>query len=78
MQGGEYHASPSVGLQAPLAVPLLVPSLPEDWGTAEDEDAGGESTGVVCTTAGMDGVVETAEEVMIRAAAVVVTGAGRF
>lgn len=76
VQGGEYHASPSVGLQAPLVVLLVVSSLPEDSGTAEDEEAGGESTGEACTTAGVDWVVEAAEEVMIGEAAVV-TGAVR-
>ncbi len=54
VQGGEYHASPSVGLQAPLVVLVVVSSLPEDSGAEEDEEAGGESTGVACTTSGVE------------------------
>lgn len=38
MQGGEDHASPPVGLQAPVLV------LPVLSGTEEDDEAGGEST----------------------------------
>ena len=49
----------------------MVFSLPEDTGIEEDEEAGGESTGVTCTTAAADGVVETAEGVMTEEGAVV-------
>ena len=59
MQGGEDHASPSVGLQAPVVV------LPVLSGTEEDDEAGGEST----TTAAA--VEETAGVVTIGAGAVV-------
>ena len=82
VQGGEYQASPPVGLQAPLLV-LLVVSLPEDSGVEEEEEIGGVSTGLACTTAGTGGVDETAGDVMTgegasgAAAAVVVGVAGR-
>ena len=59
MQGGEDHASPSVGLQAPVVV------LPVLSGTEEDDEAGGEST----TTAAA--VEETAGVVTLGAGAVV-------
>lgn len=59
MQGGEYHASPSVGLQAPLVVLVLV-SLTDDSGAEEEEEVGGVlSTGLACTTAGAGGVEDT-------------------
>ena len=58
VQGGEDHESPSVGLQAPLVVPL-----PDDPAAGEEE-AGVESTGLACTTAAADGVEETAGDVM--------------
>ena len=38
MQGGEDHASPPVGLQAPVV------ELPVFSGTEEEDEAGGEST----------------------------------
>ena len=70
VQGGEYHASPPVGLQVPLVV--LVVSLPEDAGAAEEEERGGESTGVEETAAD----VMTGEGDTAAAAAVVVGTAG--
>lgn len=82
MQGGEYHASPSVGLQAPLVVPVVV-SLPEDLGAEEEEEAGGESTGLACMTTGAGGVEETTGDVMTgegasgAAAALVIGNEGR-
>lgn len=84
VQGGEYQASPPVGLQAPLEV-LVVVSLVEGSGAEEEEEeeeeeAGGVSIGLAWTIAGADGVEETAWGVMIGAgawetAAVVVIGA---
>ena len=66
MQGGEDHASPSVGLQAPVVV------LPVLSGTAEDDEAGDESTGVATTAAAAtEGVEETAGVVTIGDGAVV-------
>lgn len=74
MQGGEYHASPSVGLQAPLV-------LPEDLGAEEDEEAGGESTGLACMGAGgveeMTGDVMTGEGASGATAALVIGNEGR-
>ena len=61
MHGGEYHASPLVGLQVPLVV--LV-SLPDDSGAEEDEAGGVSTTELACTTAGAGGVEETAWDVM--------------
>ncbi len=82
MQGGEYHASPPVGLQAPV-VSLVVVSLPVDSGAGAEEETGAGSTGLACTTAGAGWVEETAEDVMTgegasgAAAAVVKGTAGR-
>ena len=76
VQGGEYHASPSVGLQAPLVVLLVVSSLPEGSGAAGEEEAGDESIGVICATAGAGDVEETAGEVMTGGGAVVVGATG--
>lgn len=78
VQGGEYHASPPVGLQAPVV--SLVVSLPEDSVAGEEEEAGGLSTGLAGTTTGAGGVEETAGDVMVGegasgAAAAVVNGA---
>lgn len=73
VQGGEYHASPSVGLQSPLVV--LVVSLPEESGVEEGEEAGGELTELAITIAGAGGVEDTAGGVMT-AAAVVIGAAG--
>lgn len=76
MQGGEYHASPSVGLQAPLV-------LPEDLGAEEEDEAGGESTGLACMTTGAGGVEETTGDAMTgegasgAAAALVIGNEGR-
>ena len=55
-------------------------SLPEDSGAEEEEETGGASTGLVCTTAGTGEVEETAADVMTGegisgAAAVVEIGA---
>ena len=64
MQGGEYHASPLVGLQAPLVALVVVVSLPDDSGAEEEEAGGVSSTGLACTTAGAGEVEETAWDVM--------------
>lgn len=81
VQGGEYQASPPVGLQAPLEV-LVVVSLVEGSGAEdeEEEEAGGVSIGLAWTIAGADGVEETAGAMMTgagawEAAAVVIRGA---
>ena len=72
MQGGESHASPPVGLQAPvLVLPVLSP-LPEDAGTEEDDEGGGESTGEACTTAAW---VEEAVGIVLTGDGAVVRGA---
>lgn len=63
VQGGEYHASPSVGLQAPVAV-LVVSLLPDDSGAEEEDEVGGASTGLACTTTEADGVEEMGWDVM--------------
>ena len=72
MQGGEYHAAPPVGLQAPLVasflvaslkVLLMVVSLLEDSG-AEEEEAGVASTRVACKIEVAGGAEETAMDVM--------------
>ena len=80
MQGGEYQASPPVGLQAPVVSLVVVLLLVEGSVPGEVEDAGGLSTGLGNTTTGAGGVEETAAGVMIGAgasgaAAAVVTGA---
>ena len=65
MQGGEDHASPPVGLQAPVVV------LPELSGVEEDDEAGGESTGVATTAAAAEetaGVVTIGDGAVVRVA----------
>ena len=68
MQGGEDHASPPVGLQAPVVV---LPVLPFS-GTEEDDEAGGESTGVATTAAAAEEtagvVVTTGDGAVVRVA----------
>ena len=76
MQGGDNHASPSVGLQAPVEVLLVVSPLPEDSGTEEDEEAGEELAVVGSTIVGGGWVVETAGEVTTGEGALVVGAAG--
>lgn len=73
MQGGEDHMGPPVGLQAPLVV-LLVVSLPEGPGT-EEEEVGGESTGLGCTT--VEDVVTEGASGAAAAVAVGTTGRSR-
>lgn len=80
MQGGEYHASPPVGLQALLVALLVVVSLFEGSGADEEEETGDVPTGLSCATNGAGEAEETAEDVMTgeevsAAAAVVVIGA---
>ena len=76
MQGGDNHASPLVGLQAPADVLLVVSPLPEDSGIEEDEEAGGELAVVASTAAGGGWVVETAGGVTTGEGALVVGAAG--
>ena len=76
VQGGDNHASPPVGLQAPVEVLLVVSPLPEDSGTEEDEEAGVELAVVASTPAGGGWVVETAGGVTTGEGALVVGAAG--
>ena len=70
VQGGEYHASPPVGLQAPV-VSLVVVSLPEETEAEDVEEAGVVSIVLAGTTAGMAEDVMDGEEASGAAAAVV-------
>ena len=67
VHGGEYQASPPVGLQAPLEV-LVVGALVEGSGAEDEEEeevvGEGVSIGLASTIAGADGVEETAGGVM--------------
>lgn len=66
MQGGEYHASPPVGLQAPVV------SLPDETGAEDGEETGVVSTVLACTTARTAEDVMTGEGASGAAAAVVI------